>query len=74
MKFRRKLYGFFDHGDVCLSRAPPDVPVPCQRFNTLAEAEAAATAAKYDIVWCGYALLEHDRQRRMANNQTVPPQ
>ena len=54
---RRVLYGWLrGPGQWCLSRQPPDVSVPYQKFATLEDAEEAAKASRYDVIWSGAAL------------------
>ena len=59
MRQRRKLYGWLRKpGEWCLGRAPPDSPqMPYKVFSSMKEAESAAAARRYEIVWSGDALL-----------------
>jgi hypothetical protein len=57
MRPRRKLYGWLrSSGEWCLGRYPPDVPTPYLKYASMQEAEDAATAGRYQVIWCGAAL------------------
>jgi hypothetical protein len=59
---KRFLYGWLrGPNEWCLSRQPPDIPVLYQMFASMDEAEQAAKAARYDVVWSGDALVMWER-------------
>jgi hypothetical protein len=57
MRIRRYLYGWLGrHGECCLGRNPPDSPMmPYKVYSSMQEAEEAARAKRYQIIWCGAA-------------------
>lgn len=66
MRRRRVLYGWLRNpGEWCLSRMPPDVPVPYQQFPSMEEAEQAASDSRYDVIWSG-AALAHKQMMALA--------
>lgn len=68
MRRRRILYGWLrSPGEWCLSRLPPDVPVPYQLFPSMEEAEQTAKASRYEVIWSGPALAE--REQIMASRE-----
>jgi hypothetical protein len=63
MRRRRLLYGWLRKpGEWCLGRLPPDSPQTHYAiYHSMHEAESAAEASRYEIIWAG-AALETRRQ------------